>query len=521
MSPRRDQIRELLNDQMDFSIDKQSIMNLPINMQAAGVVPGHIGAAIARPRRLAVPVQAALMLLSDTAALLLAALISYFLWPHLVLGQPIALYVPLLPLLALFPLIYVVQGLYPGFGLGATEVIRRLVLGTSLAFVMLAGASFILKIPPEHSRISFALAWLLSLGLLPALRFVVLTGAHHLSWWGKPTVVIGNREQIELTLPLLRASRSLGYRVVGALCPDTVIQGGMLGGVPVFGGIEALATVEEAGIHTALVWVGPGSDGRADLINRNLGLDRLQKRFRHVVMLRSDESLPVEHVRVRNLGSMFGIEFSNELLRRENRILKRGIDVVLGSLFLLLSAPVILVCGLLVKLVSRGPIFFIQEREGLGGCKIRIWKLRTMYEDAEWRLTKHLEADQDLRREWDEKCKLVRDPRAVRGIGTFLRRFSIDELPQLWCVVIGTMSLVGPRPLPDYHLGIFRPEFMELRRSVRPGVTGLWQITVRNDGTLDTHQRHDSYYIRNWSVWLDLYILARTVTAVLAARGAF
>jgi Undecaprenyl-phosphate galactose phosphotransferase WbaP len=496
-------------------------MNLPINMQAAVFVPAHVGATITRPRRLAVQVRAALMLLSDMAALLLAALISYFLWPHLVLGQPIALYVPLLPLLALFPLIYVVQGLYPGFGLGATEVIRRLVSGTSLAFVMLAGASFILKIPPEHSRIAFALAWLLSLVLLPALRFVMLTGARHLSWWGEPTVVIGNHEQIELTLDLLRGSRSLGYRVVGALCSDTVIQSDVLGGIPFFGGPEVLAAVEEAGIRTALVWVGLSSDGSADSMNRNFGLDRLQKRFRHVVMLRGDESLPVEHVRVRNLGGMFGIEFSNELLRRENRILKRGIDVVLGSLFLLLSAPLILACGLMVKLVSRGPILFTQEREGLGGHKIRIWKLRTMYDGAEWRLKKHLETDQELRREWEEKCKLAHDPRTVRGIGTFLRRFSIDELPQLWCVVIGTMSLVGPRPLPDYHLGAFRPEFMELRRSVRPGVTGLWQIMVRNAGERDAHQRHDSYYIRNWSVWLDLYILTRTVIAVLAARDAF
>jgi Undecaprenyl-phosphate galactose phosphotransferase WbaP len=509
-------------------------MDLPINMQAAGTIPDggaglagaapdEIATAIPRARPLAMPAQAALLFLSDTAALILAALASYFLWPHLVLGQPMTLYLPMLPLLALFPLIYVAQGLYPGLGLGAAEVIRRLASGTSLAFVMLAGASFVLKIPPEHSRVAFALAWLLSLALLPAVRFVAVTGARRFSWWGEPTVVIGNRVQIERTLDLLRDSRSLGYRVVGALCSDTVNHGDVLGGVPVFGGPEALAAVGDAGIRTALVFGGRSFDGRgrAGAVNRSLGLDQLQKRFRHVVMLRGNESLPVEHVQVRNLGTVFGIEFSNELLRRENRIVKRMLDVILGTFFLLVSAPVILACGLLVKLVSRGPIFFTQEREGLGGRKIRIWKLRTMYEDAERRLLEHLETDAELRSEWEEKCKLARDPRVVRGIGPFLRRFSIDELPQLWCVVTGTMSLVGPRPLPDYHLRLFRPEFMELRRSVRPGVTGLWQITVRNDGALDEHQRYDSYYIRNWSVWLDLYILARTVGSVLAARGAF
>jgi lipopolysaccharide/colanic/teichoic acid biosynthesis glycosyltransferase len=150
-----------------------------------------------------------------------------------------------------------------------------------------------------------------------------------------------------------------------------------------------------------------------------------------------------------------------------------------------------------------------------------MWKLRTMYIDAERRLEDYLAANPELRSEWESKCKLARDPRVVRGVGRFLRRFSIDELPQLWCVVIGTMSLVGPRPLPDYHLNIFAREFRELRRSVRPGVTGLWQITIRNAGALDEHQRYDSYYIRNWSVWLDIYLLAKTGFAVLSAKGAF
>jgi Undecaprenyl-phosphate galactose phosphotransferase WbaP len=509
-------------------------MDVPNSIQAAVPIqngdaslvhdaPEFVSAAIPRPRHVAVPVQAAILVVSDAGALLLAASLSYYLWPHLVLRQPMTPYLPLLPLLALFPLLYVAQGLYPGFGLGAAEIIRRLASGTSLAFMMLAGASFVLKIPPEHSRVAFALAWLLSLVLLPVARFIMLTGASRFSWWGQPTVVIGNRVQIELTLDRLLGSKSLGYRVVGALCSDTISNGELLCGVPVFGGPEAVAPVRKAGIHTALVWSGRSFDGHdsTGAVNRSFAIDRLQKQFRHVVMLPADESLPVEQVQVRNLGTIFGVEFSNELLRRENRILKRMLDVALGSFLLLLTIPVILACGLLVKLVSRGPIFFSQEREGIGGQKIRIWKLRTMYEDAERRLKEHLDIDPELRREWEEKCKLTRDPRVVRWVGPFLRRFSIDELPQLWCVVTGTMSLVGPRPLPDYHLRIFHNEFMELRRGVRPGVTGLWQIMVRNEGRLEDHQRYDIYYIRNWSVWLDFYILARTVSAVFVARGAY
>jgi lipopolysaccharide/colanic/teichoic acid biosynthesis glycosyltransferase len=106
-------------------------------------------------------------------------------------------------------------------------------------------------------------------------------------------------------------------------------------------------------------------------------------------------------------------------------------------------------------------------------------------------------------------------------LGTLLRRFSFDELPQLWSVVVGEMSLVGPRPFPDYHLRKFGPEFRALRRKVRPGITGLWQVMVRSSGGLNEQETYDSYYIRNWSVWMDLYILGRTSLAVLAGRGAY
>lgn len=129
-------------------------------------------------------------------------------------------------------------------------------------------------------------------------------------------------------------------------------------------------------------------------------------------------------------------------------------------------------------------------------------------------------ADPALRAEWQRNFKLENDPRIVPGIGRFLRRFSLDELPQLWQVVAGSLSLVGPRPFPRYHLEHYDHAVLELRRRVRPGVTGLWQVKVRSNGDLDLQQSHDAYYIRNWSLWMDFYVLARTAGAVLAGRGA-
>jgi lipopolysaccharide/colanic/teichoic acid biosynthesis glycosyltransferase len=178
-------------------------------------------------------------------------------------------------------------------------------------------------------------------------------------------------------------------------------------------------------------------------------------------------------------------------------------------------------CALLIKLASPGPVFFRQEREGLDGQTFRVWKLRTMHPNADKRLAELLEQDPELREQWLRNAKLPSDPRLIPMVGPLLRRLSLDELPQLWNVIIGEMSLVGPRPFPQYHLALLSPECKKLRTAVRPGLTGLWQVMVRSNGNIEEQERFDTYYIRNWSLWLDIYILARTGTAVLMARGAY
>jgi lipopolysaccharide/colanic/teichoic acid biosynthesis glycosyltransferase len=160
-------------------------------------------------------------------------------------------------------------------------------------------------------------------------------------------------------------------------------------------------------------------------------------------------------------------------------------------------------------------------REGLAGRPLKVWKLRTMYRDAEERLDKMLAASPELRRSWERHYKIANDPRTIPTLGVLLRRYSIDELPQLWNVIKGDMSLVGPRPFPEYHMRRFPQEYRRFRHEVRPGITGLWQIVVRSDGDLNQQRQYDEYYIRNWSCWLDLYILGCTLRAVLAAKGAY
>jgi lipopolysaccharide/colanic/teichoic acid biosynthesis glycosyltransferase len=144
-----------------------------------------------------------------------------------------------------------------------------------------------------------------------------------------------------------------------------------------------------------------------------------------------------------------------------------------------------------------------------------------MVRNAEQQLEEHLSRNPSAREEWEQRMKLRADPRVIPVAGRFLRKFSIDELPQLWNVVRGDLSLVGPRPFPDYHLARFPDAFRELRRQVPPGISGYWQIMSRSDSDLTIQEAADSYYVHNWSLWLDLWILFRTAGVVLSGRGAY
>lgn len=199
-----------------------------------------------------------------------------------------------------------------------------------------------------------------------------------------------------------------------------------------------------------------------------------------------------------------------------SRASKRAVDLVLAVPLALLALPLLVVIAFAIKCVSRGPIFYGQMRCGQHGRPFRIWKLRTMVEDAEHRLSEYLSEDPKFLEEWSTGFKSTYDPRVIPWIGRTLRFSSLDEIPQLWNVISGEMSLVGPRPLPEYHLEQFDQEFRRLRETMPPGVTGQWQVCSRANGAPDMFRKWDSYYVCHWSLWLDAKILARTPFAVIS-----
>ncbi len=474
---------------------------------------GPVGARHSGPgRRL---LRGALLAFSDVSALFTAGTIAYFGWAQSVRGQPAEIYLELLPLSVLFLLGYARAGLYPGFGIGAVATVRLLSTWTSFTFLLMAATSFAVRAPHHYARVAFALAWLLALLLVPLFRFATLRMARRVPGWLEPVLLVGTGSQVRRTIQALGDAVSLGYRPLAVLSPGGGGVGESIEGVPVIGDLDDSVALSKHGIRT--VFVEPRSDEAAT----SRDIERLQAHFRHVVVLRGLQDLPVEGVVIRNLGGLLGIEFNNRLLLFRNRVVKRGLDIVLGSLAFVLSLPIVLLACLAVKIADRGPAFYRQDREGLDGNMIPVWKIRTMYTDSEARLQQHLAADPAARAAWEERFKLENDPRVLPGVGRILRRFSLDELPQIWQVVTGELSLVGPRPFPDYHLEKFEPGFRALRRRVRPGVTGLWQVMVRSEGGVEEQQTYDTYYIRNWSIWMDLYILAKTVVVIVSGRGAY
>jgi Undecaprenyl-phosphate galactose phosphotransferase WbaP len=247
-------------------------------------------------------------------------------------------------------------------------------------------------------------------------------------------------------------------------------------------------------------------------------LMRCAKFFDHVLVLPDEPSLPAFWTTARSGEGLFGYSVQNTSLRPVERFVKRTVDLLGAGLVMLLLMPVLAMIAVAISRDSPGGVLYRQERMGLNGGIFTVLKFRTMYADADQKLDRILAAAPARRREYERYHKLQDDPR-VTPVGRFLRRYSIDELPQIFNVLCGDMSLVGPRAYMPGEL----PEMNGLSRAVLqvpPGITGLWQVSGRNALSFEERLDLDVHYVQNWSAWLDLYLLVRTVPTVVSGDGA-
>ena len=242
------------------------------------------------------------------------------------------------------------------------------------------------------------------------------------------------------------------------------------------------------------------------------------QRYAYIEYLPAIGTLPLSIVRPTLIDGFGGLEFANQRKMRLLQTEKWILDKLLAAVVFVCSLPIFIVVPLLVKLTSRGPVFYRHQRLGRRGRPFCVWKFRTMYVDADERLKAILDSDPARRAEWEANFKLANDPR-VTPLGRFLRRTSIDEFPQLFNVFAGDMTLVGPRPIVEGEIPRYGESY-ETFSSVKPGVTGLWQASGRSDTDYTRRVALDIHYILNWSPWLDLWILKKTFAAVVFMRGA-
>ncbi|OGV76712.1 MAG: UDP-phosphate galactose phosphotransferase [Lentisphaerae bacterium RIFOXYB12_FULL_65_16] len=433
----------------------------------------------------------------------------------------LSLYTNLWPCLLIFPIAYQTAGLYhgiafyPGVAFGPAEEIRRTVYATSFVYFGLGVASFLSQSGGLFSRLIFLGAWAVSLVMVPLMREVVRMALARQPWWGAPAIICGAGPTGLLVIETLQKNTGLGLRAVAVVDDDPSKQGQALCGVPVVGPLAVGPEfARRHGIRYAIIAM-PGVDAAC---LRGI-LETYEDRFRHLLLIPNLFGFSTLWVRAHDLGGILGLEVRQQLLMPGVRVVKRSIDLVGALVGGALILPLILVLCLLIKVSSRGPVFYGAQRLGRRGRLFTAWKFRTMVQDADRVLSTYLERHPELRAEWERTFKLKNDPR-VTLVGRFLRKTSLDELPQLWNVVTGEMSLVGPRPIVEDEIGYYGENY-EVLKKVRPGITGLWQVSGRSDTSYERRVSLDLYYVRNWSVWLDVYILARTVKTVLACKGAY
>lgn len=458
----------------------------------------------ANMQRFGLPLRSAVFVLSDLIALLGSMLILLMVRAAFGELDP-AIYRWVFPLLLFSPLLGAILGLYRSISQPPHRELKTIFFFVTLVYAIILLVLFLSKTGDLYSRLVIFGGWGISLLALPILRSLCIRLFSRFTWWTSPLLILGNykaakrlwhylrrhpqhglRPVAMLDLPAEASARNMALSAAAQRWPSGVA---ML--VTETGASQPLDYISEASRHFAKVIVVPD----------------------HMTSFRRYWLTPCE------LSGLNVFLLTQNLHDRRRLAIKRAIDILFCILLSPLLLPLGLALALLIRMDSPGSPLYRQVRLGRSGQPILVYKFRTMVADADARLKEWLNDNPDLKEEWERDHKLKHDPRITR-MGRFLRKTSLDELPQLLNVALGDMSVVGPRPIVDDEVKKYGVVFEEYCR-VRPGITGLWQISGRNNTTYAERVAYDRYYINNWSVWMDIWILAKTVPVTLTGYGAY
>jgi len=421
-------------------------------------------------------------------------------------------YIPIIYLcLGYVGLLFAINNLYPGYGKTAVKEIEKTSTLLSLVFLLLGGTIFILNSFEDFPRSIFFLSWISSIILVPMFRIIIRSRIYKYSWYGIPILYVTDGLNMEGVFSDIQRSPRMGW-VPAAIF--SIGEGKLPPGnyqLPVISSWSEISDLKnQSGMDTVIFCADPD---QGNLI----WLRKLSEQFRRVTLIVPYYNLGSLWVKPRDFDGRLGLEITYHLLNRTGLIIKRSLDLIGSLLLILFLSPLLIAISVSIYIESSGPIFFQQERLGKNGECFKAIKFRTMVINAEEKLESILENDLEARQEYQRYHKLSHDPRITK-IGYLLRKYSLDELAQLWNVLRGEMSLIGPRaymPSEADEIG----DYLDIILRIRPGMTGWWQVMGRQNTTFSQRLRMDEYYISNWSLWMDLYIVYRTIWVVLSGTG--
>ena len=418
------------------------------------------------------------------------------------------------PYLPIFVMIFWILKLYPGIALAPAEETRGFTIASFLAHMGINVSRYILDNSIDSISAAFTFSFVFSPVVLMLSRDIMRALIAKLRMRGIPAVIFGAGSTGRIVADRMLNAKKVGYIPV-LILDDNPWCGDSYRDIPIIHDTRlGPELVEKYKIKMAIVAM-PTLDQMemTRLINYSVSA------FRYNVLIPDFFSINNIWVAIRDFDGILGLATSHRLKMFWNLAIKRFLDLAMVTLGGLVFLPFLLLLALLVRLSSPGPVLYGHKRLGLNGKHFNAYKFRSMVKDADQKLRSILDADPRLREEWEASHKLKDDPR-VTAIGKLLRRTSFDEFPQLINILKGEMSLVGPRPVTDAEIEKYGENARRIL-TVKPGLTGLWQVSGRSDTDYAERVSYDLYYLQSWSVWLDLWILYRTPGAIFKGKGAY
>ena len=397
------------------------------------------------------------------------------------------------------------------------ETVRQIFYAVLYALITCILALYFMEASMLASRLYVVLFGVLALFNIYVARYILLKVLKATNLLMKPVILIGAGKTAELVLHSFNSDLGYRYKIVGIL-DDAPISDILPRKFLLMGTLdEAADIIRDSAVNTVIVTV-PGMEKE----KLQTLLEDIQPYVRDIIFVPDLIGVPLYNVEAQTLFNeqIMMLSLRNNLARRRNRVFKRFFDIVVGGLLCIPILPILLVIAVCIKLDSKGNVFFNGLRIGKHGKTFTCYKFRSMYTNASEILKEYLAAHPVAQEEWNTFAKLRDyDPR-VTNVGRWIRKYSLDELPQILNVIKGDMSLVGPRPyLPREKEDI--GEYLSTITLTVPGITGFWQTSGRNDVSFAGRVAMDTWYVRNWSIWLDLMYLFKTVKIVFTGKGAY